>query len=322
MALPPGRTRESTKRSDDSSDELSAKRRRRDDNVELQLNAYQKDIEKLHVMTNEQNEKIEELQVMISESNEKVEELQVMISAMLQALPHKEEEQNKMVQTSLYKVDELVILCQEAKRSMEHQTSLLAALPIKLCGAVKKGLSGFFATEGGSFSSLIENFTQKQHDVEDNAKDDTEDYPEDQRATGKDLLVEETLLKVALSLTPWLTPTIYASVMNAYGKRAKCLRVSLHACGKRRPSDPSEKPLRWTNTPNGGRQYVYLPSEKDIMKRAWKDWHFGVASPRVKSCAEMAKDKQSELWIKGIPLGEWTTSSVDLLLPDLSAPEE
>ena len=95
----------------------------------------------------------------------------------------------------------------------------------------------------------------------------------------------------------------------------------MHARGER-AANPSEKPLLWTNTANGGRQYFYMRSEEDILKRAWEGTHFGATPPRAKSCAQMAQEKLCELLTKGVPLGEWTANSADLLFPDLSSKSE
>lgn len=115
---------------------------------------------------------------------------------------------------------------------------------------------------------------------------------------------------------PELTPRVYDSVRNAFGKRAKVLRVFHESSNNNRARN--EKPLLWTNIPNGGQQYVYLDSEEDILLRAWAGTHFGTSQPRASSCADMARARLVTMIAAGEPLGEWTSDTCTLLLPDLS----
>lgn len=198
----------------------------------------------------------------------------------------------------------------------ENQSFLMTKignLPLQLAGTINGTLNGFFST-GNKFFQYLGDFIQGKKQRK-KASHNARMFPHDQRATDRDMVFQLTLLKVALELSPDLTPRVYDFVKNAYGKRAKCLRTFLHAQGSR---PMTEKPLMWTNIPNGGQQYVYLESEKDILTRAWTDVLFGATKRRAASCQDMAAAKLLALVADGLPLGEWTSDTCTLLLPDLS----
>lgn len=177
------------------------------------------------------------------------------------------------------------------------QAQFLSTMKVNFCGWMEQSLTGFFSTQTNFFKIL--------KDVMQGAK---------QRM--QEMIAQLTLLKVAKELMPTLTPCVYDHVKNAYGKRAKVYRMFLHSQG-----EGPLKPLLWTNTPNGGQQYVYLESEKRILERAWTGTHFGHTPRRDHSCAEMARTRLDQLIAAGLPLGEWTSDTCTLLLPNLSGPE-
>lgn len=189
----------------------------------------------------------------------------------------------------------------------------LGNLPLQIAGIVNGSLNGFFAT-GNKFFQYLGDFIQGKKQRKKRSHN-ARLYPDDQRATDRDMIFQLNLLRVALELSPDLTPRVYDFVKNAYGKRAKCLRTFMHAENMRR--SPQEKPLMWTNVPNGGQQYVYLESEKDILRRAWTGVVFGRTRRRAQSCQDMAAAKRRALVAAGTPLGEWTSDTCTLL-PDLS----
>jgi hypothetical protein len=206
----------------------------------------------------------------------------------------------------------------------ERQVQFWKTVKLSLCGWMRQSLDGYFSTQGEGFFQTLKNVIQgskQRRKTSHNALS----YPCDQRATDRDMIFQLTLLSVALELMPELTPRVYDHVKNAYGKRAKILRIFLHQSelqeggggGSRRMSE-SEKPLMWTNAPNGGQQYVYLTTERDILSKAWTDIHFGYSQRRPHSCADMARTRLNALKVAGIPLGEWTSDTCTLLLPDLS----
>lgn len=164
--------------------------------------------------------------------------------------------------------------------AIEDQKKIWLNMKLSFCGWMQQSLEGYFSTNQNGFFQTLKNVIQgaKQRKK---ATHNALLYPADQRATDRDMVFQLTLLSVALELMPELTPRVYDHVKNAYGKRA----------------------LMWTNVPNGGQQYVYLNSERDILIRAWTDTHFGRTA-------------------SGLPLGEWTSDTCTLLLPDLSSTDE
>jgi hypothetical protein len=197
---------------------------------------------------------------------------------------------------------------------VEAQRATIINLPLMLCGAVNQCLTGFFSTAGGEFFQTMKNVIQGAKQRKKTSHN-AEHYPANQRATDFNMIQQRTLLSVAVKSMPELTPRVYDSVKNAFGKRAKVLRVFLHETHQR---PEHEKPLLWTNTPNGGQQYVYLDSEEDIILRAWTGTHFGTTTPRASSCADMARARLVTMIAAGEPLGEWTSDTCTLLLPDLN----
>lgn len=161
-------------------------------------------------------------------------------------------------------------------------------------------------------------------------------YPAAQRATDRDEVLKLELLTVALQLYPDLTPAVYASVKNAYGKRAKCFRSFLYGLTEETlarqypevvsripPREQRRRPLLWTNVAGGGQQYRYLDTERWILERAWHGTHFGTTSrPRATSCADMASAKRAELLAAGLRLGEWTSDACSLVPEFTGDPEE
>ena len=189
-------------------------------------------------------------------------------------------------------------------------------LQVSFCGWMRQSLDGYFSTNQQGFFQTLKNVIQGAKQRKKSSHNALL-YPHNQRASDREMIFSLTLLSVALELMPELTPRVYDQVKNAYGKRAKVLRTFLHSQGAR--SSTAEKPLLWTNVPNGGQQYVYLTSEKDILVRAWTGTHFGTMVPRARSCVEMARARLDELMASGLPLGEWTSDSCSLLIPDLSS---
>jgi hypothetical protein len=191
-------------------------------------------------------------------------------------------------------------------------------------------LEGFFRTNNGFFGHLmtfIQGSKQKRKKTHN-----AENFPAEQRVSDQTANTElTTLLHVAMSEMPDLTPKVYEHVKNAFGKRCKCLRVFVHSLSARRPlamlpngsSPPNvpdylvEKPLHWTNVVNGGQQYVYLRSEEDLIRRAWNETVFGTTRRRPKSCAEMAREKLEAPKAAQLPLGEWTSDVATLHTVDV-----
>lgn len=197
-------------------------------------------------------------------------------------------------------------MIEAVQRSGEQTNTAIANLRLFFCGAIASALSGFFRANGtGFFKGLfdfIQGNKQKRRTTHDPAM-----YPAEQRATDKDEVLKLEMLQVALELSPDLGPVAYAAVRNAFGKRAKHLRVFLYDAA------PMHRALLWRNSPGGGQQYMYLTSERDILVRAWTGTHFGKSPPRAASCSDMAAARRAELLAAGAALGEWTSDSCSLL---------
>jgi prophage antirepressor-like protein len=171
-------------------------------------------------------------------------------------------------------------------------------------GAVSQGLHGFFiGQQPTGFFNTLKNVIQGSKQRKKTTADVIH-FPSTQRATERELLLQRTLMASALSQFPELTPRVFDSVKNAFGRRAKILRVFL--------ATSASKPFLWTNSPSGGQQYVYLISEEDILRRAWTGTVFGNSPLRQWSCEDKARMRLNELQTSGEPLGDWTSDSKDL----------
>jgi len=238
-------------------------------------------------------------------------EMQQFITTTTAAMSRNEEHVERLQATTMKSMESMASMASR----QEQILSALQTIKLSFCSWIRQSLDGYFSTQLGFFDTLksvIQGSKQRKKTSHNAAL-----YPADQRATDFEMVSQLTLLKVAVEQMPTLTPRVYESVKNAYGKRAKCLRMFL--LQEQHQTSEQKKPLLWTNTPNGGQQYVYLECEKDILIRAWSGTHFGRTTPRASSCAEMARNRLDELNAGGLPLGEWTSDTCTLLLPDLSS---